>query len=200
MRVSLTAKDLADFEQDIAREFASRNIPHPVHLSMGNEEKLIRVFIDHVGNEDWIFCSWRSHLHCLLKGVQPERLKADIMRGRSMALCYPEYKIFSSAIVGGTAPIAVGVAAGLKMNKTHTHAVVFLGDMTAQTGIVRECMHYAHGHNLPVRWVIEDNYLSVLTLTEEVWPKLGRLDKPEPITYGYDNKYPHCGIGQYVEF
>ena len=205
MRLTLTVKDLTDFEKGIAEDFADRKIPHPIHLSWGNEQRLFEIFRDLVGPEDWIFCSWRSHLHCLLKGVPPERLRADIHRGRSIALCYPDYNIYSSAIVGGTAPIAVGVAAGLKMRKDHGRAIVFMGDMTAQTGIARESMHYSWGHNLPILWIVEDNGLSVMSDTESLWPKitLGRgknYDGPRPMVYHYGNKYPHSGIGTHVEF
>ena len=32
-----------------------------------------------IKKEDWIFSSWRSDYHCLLKGVPPEKLKKDII-------------------------------------------------------------------------------------------------------------------------
>ena len=40
-----------------------------------------------------------------------------ILEGKSISLCFPEYNIYSSAIVGGVLPIAVGVAMNLKNNK-----------------------------------------------------------------------------------
>lgn len=196
----ITPKDLIAFEADIADSFARKQIRHPIHLSSGNEQRLWEIFRDYVGPEDWIFCSWRAHLHCLLKGVPPAQLKADILRGRSIALCYPEYRIFSSAIVGGAAPIAVGVANALKANKSLGRAICFVGDMTNNTGIVQECQRYSYGHNLNMLWIVEDNGLSVLTDTEEVWPRLPKRNPPQPIRYNYGNKYPHCGIARYVEF
>lgn len=74
---------------------------------------MIEVFRD-IKPEDWVFCSWRSHYPCLRKGVPREVLKAEIVAGRSMSLCFPAYRIVSSAIVTGVLPMAVGAAMGLK--------------------------------------------------------------------------------------
>ena len=43
--------------------------------------------------------SWRSHYHCLLKGVPEDRLFDDICQGKSITLLYPEFNIYTSAIV-----------------------------------------------------------------------------------------------------
>jgi pyruvate dehydrogenase E1 component alpha subunit len=60
-----------------------------VHLCDGNEDAMIEIF-KRIGKEDWVLCSWRSHFQCLLKGVPPDVLKAEIMAGRSISLCFPE--------------------------------------------------------------------------------------------------------------
>ena len=46
---------------------------------------------------------------------------------------------------------------------------VFLGDMTAETGIMHESLKYSINHNLPIHFIIEDNGLSVCTNTNKVW-------------------------------
>src|SRR6266581_2248129 len=97
---SMTAQELIDFETEIANTFNAGKIRAPIHLYYGNEEKMIELFRD-VKPEDWVFCSWRSHYQCLLKGVPREEVKDEIMAGRSISLCFPEHRIFSSAIVGG---------------------------------------------------------------------------------------------------
>ena len=109
----MRAKDLIDFEKDIANIFNEAKIKAPIHLHGNNEDQLLEIFKS-VKNEDWIFSSWRSHYHCLLKNVPPKRLKRDIIEGKSMTLLYPEYKIYTSAIVGGVIPIALGTALSLK--------------------------------------------------------------------------------------
>jgi len=108
-----TVELLKEFEEDIANSFNKGEIRSPVHLSDGNEEALIQIFKE-IKEGDWVFCSWRSHYQCLLKGVDPIDLKAAIYEGRSIALAFPDFKIFSSAIVGGQLPIALGAALAIR--------------------------------------------------------------------------------------
>jgi len=109
--------DLINFENDIANTFNEGKIRAPVHLYSNNEKFLIN-FFKKIKKNDWVFCSWRSHYQCLLKGVPPKKLKQEILDGKSISLCFPEYKIYSSAIVGGVLPISVGLALSLKRKKS----------------------------------------------------------------------------------
>ncbi len=195
----MTIEELIAFEADIAAEFNAGNIPYPVHLSDGNESQLIEIFKE-IGPDDWVLGSWRSHYHCLLKGVPPDVLKAEIMAGNSIALCFPEYRILNSAIVGGSIPIALGIAAGIEMAEggVKQHVFCFMGDMTAMTGIAHECMKYARWEQLPIKFIIEDNGFSVCTDTGAVWgPLRDRLDAE---FYSYKSSYPHAGAGVRVQF
>ena len=97
MYTTYTPEDLIKFEEDIAKRFENKQIRAPIHLDNGNEIELIRIF-QSIKEEDWIFCNWRSHYKILLKGCPPEQLKEAILAGKSISLCFPEYKIFSSAI------------------------------------------------------------------------------------------------------
>ena len=108
---------LIKFEEDIAKLFNDGKIRAPVHLYHGNEDNIINVF-KKIKSEDWVFCTWRSHYQCLLKGVPENKVKEEILSGRSISLCFPEYNIYSSAMVGGSVPIAVGTALSLKMQKS----------------------------------------------------------------------------------
>lgn len=194
----MTPADLIGFENEVAVRFEAGEIKAPIHLAGGNEEQLIHIFREHVNESDYVLSNWRSHYHCLLKGVPREQLMAEIVRGRSISLCFPEYRILSSAIVGGTAPIAVGLAAGIKAKGERRKVVCFLGDMAAQSGVVHESIKYATGHKLPVLWVVENNGLSVTTNTEESWGGCNR--HPSLLRYDYKLTRPHCGIGKWVAF
>ncbi len=194
--------DLIAFEEDIAREYDAGHIRAPIHLSQGNEDQLIEVFKT-VAPRDWICCSWRSHLHCLLKGVPPDRLKYEIMMGRSISLCFPKFRIISSAIVGGIIPIAVGIAMGMKRAGDPAKVHVFLGDMTWRTGIAQECVQYASGHTLNMRFIRENNEISVCTPTKVTWGDVlpTTLDGAlEFSSYDYKSKWPHSGAGKRIEF
>jgi TPP-dependent pyruvate/acetoin dehydrogenase alpha subunit len=189
--------DMLAFEEEIAQEFAAIKIRAPIHLGGGNEAQLIEIFKD-IAPTDWVLAGWRAHYHCLLKGVPRDKLKASILAGRSVSLCFPEHKILCSGIVGGIAPIAVGLAWALKRRGELTLVNCFLGDMSAESGIVHEAMKYAAGHNLMVRWIVEDNGLSVCTNTQISWG-LSR-DVPRTKRYVYNLSRPHAGIGRWVKF
>lgn len=215
-----TKQQLIDFEAEVARRFNAGEIRAPIHLSGGNEDELIYIFDKMVKPRDWVFSTWRSHYHCLLKGVPPEDLMRDILAGKSITLCYPEYNVLSSAIVGGCAPIALGVAAAIKRMQTiplptvqapvgvdmkgnlrfspGAHVYVFIGDMAAETGLVHECAKYAMFNRLPITWVVEDNGVSVCTDTAESW---GMDFQPQHF-YRYRYKLPHhhSGAGERVQF
>jgi pyruvate dehydrogenase E1 component alpha subunit len=200
---NLTKADLIAFEEDIANEFNQAKIRAPVHLYSGNEEQMLEIFRD-IAADDWVLCSWRSHYQCLLKGVPPAELKAEIMAGRSISLCFPEYRVLSSAIVTGVLPIAVGVALAIKRAGGANRVHCFMGEMTSETGSAHECMKYARQHDLPVRWIVEDNGKSVCTDTREVWkmPVLSQENSTDPnvVFYKYQTRYPHAGAGKRVQF
>ena len=199
----MTADDLISFETEIADLFNAAKIRAPIHLYYGNEAQMIEIFRD-VKPEDWVFCSWRSHYQCLLKGVPREQVKAEILAGHSISLCFPEYRVVSSAMVGGILPIAVGAALGIKRRGEKARVHCFMGDMTSETGIAHECIKYSTNHELPVRFIVEDNGKSVCTNTREAWKQslLTYEKTPHPLVvyYKYETKYPHAGAGVRVQF
>jgi len=199
----LTPKDLVAFEEKVADKFNAGMIKAPVHLYHGNEEQMISIFSE-VNPEDWVLCSWRSHYQCLLKGVPEDEILEEILKGRSISLCFPKYRIFSSAIVTGVLPIAVGIALSIKRNKGQNKVHVFLGEMTSETGLAHECIKYSTNHELPIRFIIEDNGKSVCTDTREVW-NLQELTYEKSTAeniyfYKYNTIYPHAGAGKRVQF
>ncbi len=199
----MTADDLIRFETEIADLFNQGRIRAPVHLYDGNEAQMIEIFKG-IRKEDWVLCSWRSHYQCLLKGVPPEQVKAEILAGRSISLCFPEYRVVSSAIVTGVLPIAVGLAMAIKRSGGSEKVHCFMGEMTSETGSAHECIKYARRHHLPVHWIVEDNGKSVCTDTRSVWnvEKLTFEENPaEDLTYyTYQSRYPHAGAGVRVQF
>jgi pyruvate dehydrogenase E1 component alpha subunit len=199
----MTKEELIAFEEEIADAFNTGKVRAPVHLYSGNEEQMIEIFRT-VQPQDWVFCSWRSHYQCLLKGVPREQVKAEIMAGHSISLCFPEHRIFSSAIVTGVLPIAVGAALAVKRQGGSERVHCFMGEMTAETGVAHICMKYSRNHGLPIRFIIEDNGKSVCTDTRETWATqhLSFEDSHDPmiVYYRYQTKYPHAGAGVRVQF
>lgn len=203
MRRHWTALELVEFESYIAELFNSGKIKAPVHLSDGSEKDLIEIF-QNVSDEDWVFCSWRSHYQCLLKGVDREMLTKAIIEGKSIALNFPDYNIYSSAIVGGQIPIALGVALSNKLNKIKSKVWCFVGDMTSETGAMQSALRYASANDLNIQFIIEDNGISVLTDTRNTWGstflRYEEFPNPRIISFKYKSKYPHAGAGKRVQF
>jgi TPP-dependent pyruvate/acetoin dehydrogenase alpha subunit len=201
--VFIQSTDLINFENKVAETFNQGKIKAPVHLYSGTEEQVIKVF-ESIKEEDWVFCSWRSHYQCLLKGVPENILFEAILEGRSIALNFPDYKIFSSAIVGGQISLALGAALSIKLNNSNEQVFCFMGDMTSETGIAQSAFNYALNFELPITFIIEDNNLSVCTDTRQIWGtnelRYEHQNNPKVISYKYKNKYPHAGAGKRVQF
>jgi pyruvate dehydrogenase E1 component alpha subunit len=199
----LKKEDLVKFEDEIIDCFNKKKIKAPIHLYSHNEEKMIEIF-KKIKPNDWVLCSWRSHYQCLLKGVPKEIVKKRILQGKSIALCFKDKKIVSSAIVGGILPIAVGLGLANKLKKSKDKVFVFLGDMTSETGIAHESIKYSLNHGLEIYWIIEDNNKSVCTDTRKAWntKKLTfeKVKNDKIIFYKYESKYPHAGSGVRIQF
>jgi TPP-dependent pyruvate/acetoin dehydrogenase alpha subunit len=215
----LSRDRLIAFEHRVADAFAAKQIRAPIHLcSDGQADPLIRIF-ENIRPQDWVFASWRSHFHALLKGCPEDWVFNEILAGRSMSLINKEHRFICSAIVGGILPIAVGVAMGIqrRIAKAEEYASsrpfgynamplaereakvwVFIGDMTNYSGLCAESVRFAAGHCLPLTLVTEDNGFSTDTPTFESWGK--SLTPIATSHYKYDRTYPHVGIGQHVEF
>ena len=192
---------LVEFEKSIADSFNNAEIKAPIHLHGNNEDALINIFKS-IKDSDWVFSSWRSHYHCLLKGVDPKMLKRDILNGKSITLIYPEHKIYTSAIVGGIIPIALGTALGLKQINSKEQVNLFMGGMTSETGAAHEAHKYAVAYDLPIRFIIEINHKSVCTDTLKTWnlDSYSLIGKSKVIEYEYELPWPHAGAGKRVQF
>jgi len=206
----VTKEELTQFESEIATLFNSAKIRAPIHLYSGNEEQIMRVFTKIDIEKDWVCCTWRNHYQALLKGVPKDYLKEKIMQGKSMVMNLPEYKFICSSIVGGIPSVATGIALAAKLKGTGERVWCWTGDMSAETGAWSEAYRYAVAQALPITFVVEDNELSVMTPTHEVWgaekwylPHQNRqwFEGLNLIYYKYKNeKYPHAGAGVRVQF
>lgn len=215
----VSKKELQEFETKIGDLFNEGKIAAPIHLSNGNEEPIQEIFKNIDIENDWVCCTWRNHYQALLKGVTPERLTEEIMKGKSMVMNLPEHKFICSSIVGGIPSIATGIALANKLSGTKSHVWCWLGDMSAETGAFHEALKYAQNHELPITFIVEDNHLSVTTPTRNIWNRFmpyyitynsqwvndmidGNIYSEEKLKYyEYTNTlYPHAGAGRRVQF
>lgn len=196
----MTIEDLRAFEKEIAGLFEQGKIKCPVHLSSGNEYKLIEIF-KQIYSWDYVFSTHRNHLHYLLHTDDVEGLRAKILLGDSMHTCSPKEYFYSSSIVAGCVAIAAGVAYALKLQGSKRKVYCFVGDGACDEGWLQEAVKYAVTQDLPITYVIEDNNRSVCSSVLQRWGMditypLG----PKVIYYSYICNYPHAGIGKWVQF
>ena len=196
--ITLSKQELIDFESKVRDTYEAGQIKGPIHLSKNNEDHLIEIF-QYIDKNDWVFVPWRNHYQALLHGVDSDKLFNSIVNGNSMHTNNVEPNFYSSSIVGGVIPLAVGVAMALKMKKSKQRVWCFVGDMTMETGIFHEAYKYAKNFDLPLEWVIEDNNMSVHTPTDMAWNE--KMQIPDDvISYSYEMGYPHHGTGKWVNF
>lgn len=211
MKHNITEQELIDFENDIASSFNNKLIKAPIHLQDNNAKQLIEIFKD-INEEDWCCGTWRFHFETILKGVDKERLKQEIINGRSISLCFKDHNIICSAIVSGIVPISLGIAMDIKRKKQLNKVYCFVGEMSASLGPFYESYVYANNHDLPIVFVVSDNGKSVCTDTRNVWKTLQLPFEPDKLEenkvhkskhlwyYKYNLNWPHAGSGQRINF
>lgn len=206
----MNKKELIDFEAEIGQRFNNKEIKAPIHLYDGTEDILIKIFERIDIKNDWVCATWRNHYQALLKGIPSDVVRENILAGHSMVMNLPQYKFICSSIVGGIQSIATGIALAEKLKNSSNKVWCWSGDMGAETGAWAEAYKYSKAQKLPIKFIIEDNDLSVLTPTKEVWgdtkwylPKSidSYYEDDYIIYYKYkNNKYPHAGAGIRVQF
>lgn len=198
MKNKFTKKDLLNFEKEVIKQFKKGETYGPVHLSGGNEDELLKIF-KLINKNDWVFSTHRSHYHSLLKSQDKKWLMNEIIKeANSSHINSKKHKIFTSAIVGGIIPIALGVAMGIKRKKKKDKVYCFVGDFAAQMGCFNEAAKYAEGEKLPITFIIENNNIGCNTPLISVWKKPTMPATENIIYYEYKRKYPHYGIGEWV--
>jgi len=146
-----------------------RGIAHPC---LGQEAVAAGV-IANLSKEDLVVSNHRGHGHSLAKGVSERALLSELF-GKETGMCrgiggsmhssdMECGMVFSTAIVGGGIPLAVGVALALKMDKKPNCVVCFFGDGASNTGAFHEGLNMAAIWKLPIVFVCENNQYAVST-------------------------------------
>lgn len=155
------------FEERIVELYPEQEMRTPVHLCLGQEGVAAGVCLT-LTREDYLFSTHRSHGHCIAKGMPLLPIAAELYgrvegcaggRGGSMHLVDPEHGIpGSTAIVGGSIPLAVGAALSARLQGNGRVAVAFFGDGASEEGSFHESLNFAALHRLPVLFVCENNF------------------------------------------
>lgn len=171
-RLYKTALRIRIVESTIAAKYPEGKMRCPVHLSIGQEIPSA-IFEQIVEPYDTAISTHRAHAHYLAKGGDLPRMIAEIYgkvtgcskgRGGSMHLIDLDKGFLgSSAIVGNSIPIGVGVAYGNQLTGSKSISFIFLGDAAAEEGVFYESANFAAVHKLPTVFVLENNFYSVYT-------------------------------------
>ncbi len=147
------------------------------HLGLG-QEAVAAGFAAALEPKDLVFCTYRGHVHTLLRGAPMGGLMAELMgratgvcggKGGSMHLTDVEHGAMGSyAIVGAHMPIAAGAAWAAKARGTGQVAVCFFGDGTTNIGAFHEALNLAVVWQLPVVYVCENNLYMEYTAIGDV--------------------------------
>jgi pyruvate dehydrogenase E1 component alpha subunit len=154
------------FEQRVAREFRTGEIPGFVHMYIG-EEAVAAGVCANLRDDDYVTSTHRGHGHCIAKGCELDAMMAEIY-GREDGLCkgrggsmhiadFSRGMLGANAIVGGGIALATGAGLAANVRGSDQVAVAFFGDGAANQGVLHESLNLAAIWRLPVVYVCENN-------------------------------------------
>ncbi|MHB1393579.1 MAG: thiamine pyrophosphate-dependent dehydrogenase E1 component subunit alpha [Clostridia bacterium] len=154
------------FEEKVAYFFTLGKVHGTTHLYVGEEASAIGACCA-LEEKDLISSTHRGHGHCIGKGVDLDRMMAELLgketgyckgKGGSMHIAdLARGNIGANGVVGGGHSIAVGAALTLQMNKSDQVVVCFFGDGASNEGSFHEALNLASIWKLPVIFFCENN-------------------------------------------
>ena len=173
-------------EESIANKYSEQKMRCPTHLSIGQEAIAVGVCAN-LNSQDQVLSTHRAHAHYLAKGGCLNSMMAEIYgkvsgcskgMGGSMHLIDTSVGFMgSTAIVGNTIPVAVGLALEKKLARKKSIACVFFGDGATEEGAFYESVNFAIIHSLPILFICENNLYSVYSGLEVRQPVDRKIHK-----------------------
>jgi TPP-dependent pyruvate/acetoin dehydrogenase alpha subunit len=151
-------------EETLLNLFAHGAIGGTVHTCLGQEAVAVGV-TSALNREMDIICSnHRGHGHFLAYCRDGRGLIAEIL-GQSAGVCggiggsqhLQKKNFYSNGILGGMAPVAVGMAYAEKLKGSGAVVVQFMGDGAMAEGAVYEALNMASLWGLPIMFAVENN-------------------------------------------
>lgn len=171
-------------EEAIAREYPKGEMRCPVHLSVG-QELLPSLVSFVVSNNDLAVSTHRSHAHYLAKGGSLPKFVAELFgkstgcskgRGGSMHLIDLDVNFMgSTAIVGNSIPVGVGLGYGAKLKGDKAVVLIYLGDGAVEEGAFYESVNFAVVRKIPAVFLCENNNFSVYSHISDRQPAARRI-------------------------
>ena len=154
------------FEEKVAYFFSRGMVHGTTHLYVGEEATAIGA-IATISDGDWITSTHRGHGHAVGKGLDINRMMAELL-GKSTGYCKGKGgsmhisdialgHLGANGIVGGGIPIATGAGITVKMRNEEKVVLCFFGDGAINQGTFHESVNLASIWNLPVVYICENN-------------------------------------------
>lgn len=163
LRVRLT-------EEEISNRYSLQKMRCPVHLSIG-QEAVPAVMSLFLKVKDLVVSTHRGHAHYLGKGGNLKKMISEIYgkqtgcskgKGGSMHLIDKKVGFYgTSAIVGNSIPVGVGLAYDYKLKKNKNLSVIYFGDGAVEEGVFFESLNLAAVKQTPTLFICENNLYSV---------------------------------------
>ncbi len=163
------------FEERCAEMYSLQKIGGFCHLQIGQEAVSVGA-MSTIEPDDYIFCSYRDHVHAITKGADPRRVMAELFgrdtgvsrgKGGSMHLFDAGHGLLGGhAIVGGHIPLATGVAFALKYEERPQVVLCFFGEAAVNIGAFHESLNMAALWKLPCVYIVENNRYGMGTAIE----------------------------------
>ncbi len=159
-------------EEAIAERYAEQEMRCPMHLSIGQEAPAAAAGLC-LRDTDYAVSTHRGHAHYLARGGDLKAMIAELYgkvtgcargRGGSMHLVDSSVGFMgTTAIVGNSIPVGLGLAKAIQLDGSDAVACVFVGDAAVETGSFYETANFAATARLPLLFVCENNLYSVYT-------------------------------------
>lgn len=160
---------IREFEQAVQENFADGEIPGFVHLSIGQEAVAVGA-CGALDARDYITSTHRGHGHSLAKGLDAERLMAELYgkasgycsgKGGSMHVADLDAgHLGAQGIVASGTPLIAGASLTAQLTDDDFVGLSFFGDGAMAAGQGHEAINLAATWELPAIFVIENNLYS----------------------------------------
>lgn len=147
-----------------------------LHLYSGHEATGVGA-VAALRPDDHVITAYRDHGIALARGVDPKPAMAEMMgkrtgtsggKGGSMHLASREHNFWGGyAIVAGHLPLAAGIALESRYNNKDSVVLCFIGDGATNNGYFHEALNMSAIWDLPVVWLIENNFVGMGTRVED---------------------------------
>ena len=147
-----------------------------LHLYSGHEAVGVGALAA-LTERDHVITAYRDHGIALARGVDAGACMAEMMgrvagtsggKGGSMHLADRSRNFWGGyAIVGGHLPLAVGIALASQYRGDDEVTLCFVGDGATNNGYFHESLNMAAIWDLPLVWIIENNFVAMGTRVEK---------------------------------